>query len=58
MQCRVLDALIGRALAAPAASGSLEFLDGRRLVLSAADLGLSWVITLQDGRVRVGHGLL
>jgi predicted lipid carrier protein YhbT/chorismate mutase len=56
MQCRVLDALIGRALAAPAASGSLEFMDGRRLGLEVADLGLRWVFTLQDGRVRAGDG--
>lgn len=56
MQCRVLDAVIGRVLAAPVASGALDFMQDRRLGLEVTDLGLRWVFMLRDGRVHAGDG--
>lgn len=55
-QCRVLDALVARALAKPIANGSLDFMRDRRLGLEVPDLGLRWVFLFRDGRVCAGEG--
>lgn len=56
LQCRVLDTLVGRALAKPIADGSLDFMADRRLGLEVPDLGLRWVFMLHDGRVCASDG--
>ena len=56
LQCRVLEALVARALAKPIANGSLDFMLDRRLALEVPDLGLRWVFVLRDGRIQAGDG--
>lgn len=56
LQCRVLNAVIARVLAAPVANGSLDFMQERRLALEVSDLGLRWVFVMRDGRVQAGQG--
>lgn len=56
LQCRVLDAIVARVLAAPVANGSLDFMQDRRLGLEVPDLGLRWVFMLRDGRVSASDG--
>ncbi|MCC6561844.1 MAG: SCP2 sterol-binding domain-containing protein [Xanthomonadales bacterium] len=56
LQQRVLDAVVGRVLATPVASGSLDFMQDRRLGLEVSDLGLRWVFVLRDGRVHAEDG--
>lgn len=48
LQRRLLERAIARVLAAPLQAGALDFLQGRRLGIEVADLGLRWVVTL-DG---------
>ncbi len=56
LQCRVLDALVARALAKPIANGSLDFMVDRRVGLEVPDLGLRWVFLFRDGRMHAGDG--
>lgn len=53
-QATLLDAAMARVLAAPLAEGALAPLQGRQLGIEVSDLGLRWVVSLQDGRMRVG----
>jgi len=52
----LLSYTIGRALntlfAAPLADGELDFLSGRRMNVEVSDAGLSFSVTLQDGRLQ------
>ena len=52
-QTRWLEEAMWRALEAPLAEGRLNALVGRRLGIEVSDLGLRWVVSLRDGRVRV-----
>ena len=52
LQRRLLEAAMARVLAEPLAAGSLDFMRGRRLGIEVADLGLAWVVELEDGRLR------
>lgn len=55
-QARLLEAVLHRVLAAPAASGALDALQSRRLGIEVSDLRLRWVLELRDGHVRVYAG--
>ncbi|HRQ64399.1 MAG TPA: SCP2 sterol-binding domain-containing protein [Xanthomonadaceae bacterium] len=50
-QQRLLERLMAVVLAQPLAAGDLDFLDGRRLGIEVADLGLRFVVTLRNGRL-------
>ncbi|HSR64586.1 MAG TPA: SCP2 sterol-binding domain-containing protein, partial [Xanthomonadaceae bacterium] len=52
LQRRLLERAMARVLGAPLQGGALAFLQGRRLGIEATDLGLRWVVTLDDGRLR------
>ncbi|GAB2490901.1 ubiquinone anaerobic biosynthesis accessory factor UbiT [Arenimonas alkanexedens] len=43
---------VAHLLAAPLAEGQLDFMAGRRLGIEVHDLGVGWVLELQDGRLR------
>lgn len=49
---RALEAAMARVLDAPLREGAFDFMRGRRLGIVVADLGLSWVVELHDGRLR------
>lgn len=53
---RALEAALLRLLEEPLRSGELDFLAGRRIGIEVTDLGLRWVLGLEDGRLRVGEG--
>lgn len=52
-QHALLEHAMARVLAAPLADGALDFMAGRRLGIEVSDLGLRWVLSLRDGRLRV-----
>jgi len=52
-QHALLERAMARVLAAPLADGALDFMAGRRLGIEVSDLGLCWVLSLRDGRLRV-----
>lgn len=52
----LLEAAVTRVLAAPLRDGSLDFMEGRRLGIEVSDLGLRWVLTSHQGRLRVTTG--
>jgi predicted lipid carrier protein YhbT len=52
LQRRWLEQAMARALAAPLAGDAFAFLQDRRLGIQVSDLGLDWVVTLRDGRLR------
>ena len=52
-QHALLEQAMGRVLAMPLRDGSLDFMKGRRLGIEVSDLGLRWVLTWEDGRLRV-----
>ena len=56
MQRRWLERAMARALAAPLADNAFSFLQDRRLGIEVTDLGLSWVVTLREGRLRAIEG--
>ncbi len=51
-QGRAIEAVVARLLDGPRMRGDLDFMAGRRLGIEVPDLGLSWVLELQDGRLR------
>lgn len=55
LQARLLTPLLQQALAPLLASGDLDFMQGRRLGIAVADLGLAWTFTLDAGRLVVLH---
>lgn len=56
LQARLLEAAMGRVLAAPISAGALDALQSRRLGIEVSDLGLRWVVELRDGRMCVCDG--
>ena len=52
LQRRMLEIAVARVLAAPLASGALDFMSGRRLGIDVSDLDLHWVLELHEGRLR------
>lgn len=52
-QHALLEKAVQRVLAVPLRDGSLDFMQGRRLGIEVSDLGLRWVLTWDDGRLRV-----
>lgn len=52
-QTRMLEAALRRTLAQPIARGALDALAGRRLGIEVSDLGLAWVVAVQDRDIRV-----
>lgn len=52
-QHALLEKAMGRVLAVPLRDGSLDFMKGRRLGIEVSDLGLRWVLTWDDGGLRV-----
>ena len=52
-QARWLEDAMQRVLAAPLDEGRLDALDARRLGIEVSDLGLRWVVSLREGRMRV-----
>jgi predicted lipid carrier protein YhbT/chorismate mutase len=52
-QARWLEEAMRRALVAPLAEGRLDALVGRRIGIEVGDLGLRWVVSLCNGRLRV-----
>lgn len=55
-QRALLEKAMGRVLAVPLCDGSLDFMKGRRLAIEVSDLRLRWVLTWDDGRLRVTAG--
>ena len=53
-QLQVLQRSLQIVLAKPIAQGALLALESRRLGIEVTDLGLRWVISLQQGRMHVG----
>jgi predicted lipid carrier protein YhbT/chorismate mutase len=51
MQHRALESAMARVLGGALAAGDLEFLRGRRLGIDVTDLGLHWVIGIEDDRL-------
>lgn len=51
-----LERAIGRLLDKPLQAGGLDFLRGRRIGIEVPDLGLAWVLGLDDGRLRAVDG--
>lgn len=56
LQREWMERAMARALAQPLADDAFAFLHERRLGIEVADLGLAWVVTLRDGRLRVVDG--
>jgi len=56
LQREWLERAMARALAQPLADGAFAFLHERRLGIEVTDLGLAWVVTLRDGRLRAIDG--
>lgn len=52
-QQALLEKAVGRVLAVPLRDGSLAFMKGRRLGIEVSDLGLRWVLTGDNGQLRV-----
>ncbi len=52
-QHALLEKVMERVLAVPLRDGSLDFMKGRRLGIEVSDLGLRWVLILDEGRLRV-----
>lgn len=52
-QARWLEQAMQRVLSAPVADGALDALRLRRIGIEVSDLGLRWVVCLQDGHLRV-----
>ena len=52
-KARWLEGAMRHALAAPLTEGRLDALAARRLGIEVSDLGLRWVVTLREGRMRV-----
>ncbi|KRG83772.1 hypothetical protein ABB34_10965 [Stenotrophomonas daejeonensis] len=52
-QKRLLERAMAKVLAGPMADGTLDFMAGRRLGIEVDDLGLRWVVELQDQRLLV-----
>lgn len=53
---RAMTAVLRRWLAEPLERGELAFLDGRRIGIEVTDLGLRWVLGLDEGRLQVDEG--
>lgn len=53
VQRRLLERAMAKVLSGPLGGGALEFMDGRRLGIEVSDLGLRWVVELQEGRLVV-----
>lgn len=51
LQRRLLERAVATALAAPVASGTLDFMQGRRIGIEVTDLGLRWTLELRGGRL-------
>ena len=56
LQRRWLERAMARALAEPLAGNAFAFLHQRRLGIEVTDLGLAWVVTLREGRLRAIEG--
>jgi predicted lipid carrier protein YhbT/chorismate mutase len=52
-QKRLLERAMAKVLAGPMQDGTLDFMAGRRLGIEVSDLGLRWVVELQDQRLAV-----
>jgi predicted lipid carrier protein YhbT/chorismate mutase len=52
-QARLFEDAMDRVLSVPIAESLLDPLESRRLGIDVSDLGLSWVICLREGRMRV-----
>lgn len=50
-QGRGLESAVAHLLAEPLRTGQLDFMRGRRLGIEMRDLGLSWVLAFEDGRL-------
>lgn len=48
-----MERLLTQVLAEPIAQGALDFMRGRRIGIEVTDLGLAWVIELDDTRLRL-----
>lgn len=57
LQAQVLERAMGQALAELEPDGGLEVLEGRRVGIEVADLGLHWVVTRRDGVMRACTGV-
>lgn len=55
-QRRLLEHAVGQLLDKPLRAGDLGFLQGRRIGIEVPDLGLAWVLGLEDGRLRALGG--
>lgn len=55
-QRRALEAVLARLLATPLARGDFDVMAGRRLGIEVCDVGLAWVLTLHEGRLRPCEG--
>ena len=55
-QRQLLERVIGQLLEKPLQAGELDFLRGRRIGIEVPDLGLAWVLGLDDGRLRAVLG--
>ena len=55
-QRRLLERAVGQLLDKPLRAGELDFLRGRRIGIEVPDLGLAWVLGLDDGRLRAVDG--
>ena len=55
-QQRFVEMIVERVLQAPLAEGKLDFLVDRRLAIQVNDLGIRWVLTVDDRRIHnCGH---
>ncbi|PRH82095.1 ubiquinone anaerobic biosynthesis accessory factor UbiT [Arenimonas caeni] len=55
-QRQLLERAVGQLLDKPLRAGELGFLQGRRIGIEVPDLGLAWVLGLEDGRLRSVDG--
>lgn len=53
---QLLERAVGQLLDKPLRAGDLGFLQGRRIGIEVPDLGLAWVLGLEDGRLRAFEG--
>jgi len=55
-QRSVLERAVAQLLSGPLQDGALAFLSGRRIGIEVRDLGLRWVLGVEDGRLRALDG--
>lgn len=56
LQARIVEAVLGRAVAPLRDGETLTFMDGRRFGIDVADLDVRWTLEWRDGRLCIGTG--